>query len=102
MFVVYSCWVQVLSATAPLSYIMSILEGRKDIEGSLEISESPWFNLHSPSSLEQLLSYAFESVTLDEPEKIEEWFTKRLAEHQALKRDRGDSDGGVVKKQKVA
>lgn len=52
LFNVYSSWLQVLSATAPLSYIMSILERRDHIEGNMEISESPWFNLLSLPDLE--------------------------------------------------
>ncbi|KAF4628437.1 hypothetical protein G7Y89_g9718 [Cudoniella acicularis] len=92
LFIVHSCWVQVLSATAPLSYIMSILEGRDSIEGILEIIESPWFNLLSLPSLEQLLLYAFESATLTEHERIPEMFLNRTVQSGALKRVQARSD----------
>jgi hypothetical protein len=101
LFIVHSCRVQILSATAPLSYIMSILEGTENIEGSLDISESPWFNLVSLPSLEQLLLSAFESTILTKHERIPEMFLNRTALPQASKRKMEDSDSGAGKK-KVA
>lgn len=101
LFIVHSCWVQVLSATAPLSYIISILERRDFIEGILEIIESPWFNLLSLPSLEQLLLYAFESVTLTEHERIPEMFLNRTIQSSTLKRKMVGFEGRVVKSQKI-
>ncbi|KAH6666384.1 hypothetical protein B0J14DRAFT_568469 [Halenospora varia] len=72
---------------------MSILEGRDSIEGILEIIESPWFNLLSLPSLEQLLLYAFESTTLTEHERIPEMFLNRTVQSGALK-PRFSMEGG--------
>lgn len=66
LFVVCSTWVCIVSATAPLSYIKSIMEGKKHIEGSLVISESPWYNLFELHTFEQLMMIAFEHTTLTE------------------------------------
>jgi hypothetical protein len=103
LFIVYSSWVQVLSATAPLSYIMSILERRDHIEGNMEISESPWFNLLSLPDLERLLLFAFESATLVKHKRIPDMFSKlrQSPQSQTPKRKIIDlKEGGVAKKQK--
>jgi hypothetical protein len=102
LFIVYSCWVQVLSATAPLSYILSILAGKGYIEGNLEISESPWFNLLSLSHLERLLLSAFEFATLTEHKRIPEMFLKlrQTLQPQSTKHKMDKLEGEVAKKRK--
>jgi hypothetical protein len=55
---------------------MLILEGRDHIEGNMEISESPWFNLLSLPNLKRLLLFAFKSATLAKHKRIPEMFLK--------------------------
>lgn len=62
-------YVQALSATAPLSYILSLQSGKDPIEGYLEITESPWFNIMDVLDVERLLLLAYESIVLDDPER---------------------------------
>lgn len=104
LFIVHSCWVQVLSATAPLSYILSIHEGRDQIEGSLEINESPWFNILTSPGLERLLLFAFEFTTLNEQKRIPDIFlrySKKNIQPQSPKHEMDHLEGKDVKRQKV-
>ena len=65
LLVVYSCWVQILTAKTTPFYIVSILEGWGDIVDKMEIHQTPWFNfLHASGQLWILLS-AFENIKLE-------------------------------------
>lgn len=65
LLVVYSCWVQVLTAKTTPFHIMSIVEGWEDIVDKMEIHQTPWFNFfHAPGQLRILLS-AFETIKLE-------------------------------------
>lgn len=103
LFIVYSSWVQILSATAPLSYILSMLQRKGHIEGHMEISESPWFNLLSLSGLERILLYAFESTTLVDHKRVPEMFLKlrHFPQSRVPKRKADGLGGGDAKRHKI-
>ena len=103
LLVVYSSWVQALTADAPLSYIQSLFGGSDYIEGSMEICQSPWFDLLSLAGLERILLYAFESVTLSDKKRTSEIFSKvrQTPQTRPLKRGMDYEPGSMAKRHKV-
>ena len=64
----FSRWVQVLTAKMTPSYISSILQGKADIVGSMEITRTPWFNFFHPAGQLRILLSAFQNTTLQPPQ----------------------------------
>jgi hypothetical protein len=69
MLVIYSHWVQVVTAKTTRSYITSIIEGRDDIADLIEISQTPWFNFINVQGQQRILLAALEDIDLQSSTK---------------------------------
>ncbi|THV43733.1 hypothetical protein BGAL_0992g00010 [Botrytis galanthina] len=62
MIVIYSRWVQIITAKSTQAYITSIINGCDDISGEMQISQTPWFNFLSSSGRHCVLLAVFEGI----------------------------------------
>ncbi|KAF7898037.1 hypothetical protein BELL_1614g00020 [Botrytis elliptica] len=62
MIVVYSRWVQIITAKSTQAYITSIINGYNDIAGEMQISQTPWFNFSSILGRHCVLLAVFEGI----------------------------------------
>ncbi|KAM0145517.1 hypothetical protein ACHAQE_011227 [Botrytis cinerea] len=64
MIVIYSRWVQIITAKSTRAYITSIINGFDDIAGEMQISQTPWFNFLSISGRHCVLLAVFEGIRI--------------------------------------
>ncbi|KAF7921718.1 uncharacterized protein EAE98_008565 [Botrytis deweyae] len=64
MIVVYSRWVQIITAKSTQAYITSIINGYNDIAGEMQISQTPWFNFSSILGRHCVLLAVFEGIRI--------------------------------------
>lgn len=64
MLVIYSQWVQVMTARTTSSYVTSIIEGRDEIAGRMEIHQTRWLNFVDIVGQRALLLCTLAGVTL--------------------------------------
>lgn len=67
MLVVYSRWVQIVTAKTTRCYITSIVEGWEKIAGQMEIYQTPWFNFMDVPGQQCVLLAAFEATRMQSP-----------------------------------
>jgi hypothetical protein len=67
MLVIYSQWVQVITAKTTRSYVTSIIEGWDDIADQMEIYQTPWFNFVDILGQQGLLLCTLAQVELQGP-----------------------------------
>ncbi|KAF7898784.1 hypothetical protein EAF00_005230 [Botryotinia globosa] len=64
MIVIYSQWVQIITARSTQAYITSIINGYDNIAGEMQISQTPWFNFLSISGRHCVLLAVFEGIRI--------------------------------------
>ncbi|KAF8862546.1 hypothetical protein BDZ45DRAFT_686681 [Acephala macrosclerotiorum] len=67
MLVVYSRWVQIVTAKTTRSYVTSIVEGWENIASQMEIYQTPWFNFMDVPGQQCVLLAAFEATGMQSP-----------------------------------
>lgn len=67
MLVVYSRWVQVVTAKTTRFYITSVVEGWDNIANQMEIYQTPWFNFMNIPGQQCVLLAVFESTRMQSP-----------------------------------
>ncbi|KAG9228047.1 hypothetical protein BJ875DRAFT_490303 [Amylocarpus encephaloides] len=68
MLVVYSRWVQIVTAKMTRIYITSIIEGWDNIANQMEICHTPWLNFMTILGQQCVLLAAFESTRIRSPD----------------------------------
>ncbi|OAF56355.1 hypothetical protein VC83_06882 [Pseudogymnoascus destructans] len=68
MMVVYSRWVQIVTAKTTRFYITSIVEGWDNIANQMEIYQTPWFNFMTILGQQCILLAVFESTRMQTPD----------------------------------
>lgn len=68
MLVVYSRWVQIVTAKMTRFYITSIFEGWDNIANQMEIHQTPWFNFMTILGQQCVLLAVFESTRMQSPD----------------------------------
>lgn len=68
MLVVYSRWVQIVTAKTTRFYIASIVEGWDNIANQMEIYQTPWFNFMTILGQQCVLLAVFDSTRIQNPD----------------------------------
>ena len=99
----YSHWVQRITANIPSSYLQSIIQGKWELVGRVEICRSPWMNFLEEARQRQILRGIFECHELPST-GLSDVFTNNSAAIPTLKKRKamlGSADAMEGKRQRT-